>query len=122
MGERIMMKTNKGFTLVELLVVMAIIAILAVVAVPRFAAVTDGAKRSAVTQNFNSLRGAASMYLAQYGKSASSISDLSPYMDTDLSNAATATPKGAVYTMSSKVLHASISLGTGGVNLTIKLE
>jgi prepilin-type N-terminal cleavage/methylation domain-containing protein len=120
MGERIIMKTNKGFTLVELLVVMAIIAILAVVAVPRFAAVTDGAKRSAVTQNFNSLRGAASMYLAQYGKSAEEIKDLTPYMDTDLS--AKVTPKGAVYTMTGSVLQASISLGTGGVALSIKLE
>ncbi|WP_130807162.1 competence type IV pilus major pilin ComGC [Senegalia massiliensis] len=40
-------KDNKGFTLVELIVVLAILGIIAVIAVPRFIGVQDGAKKTA---------------------------------------------------------------------------
>ena len=42
------MKTNKGFTLIELVVVIAVLAILSAVALPRFAELSDSAHSSSV--------------------------------------------------------------------------
>lgn len=47
---------KKGFTLIELMIVLAIIAILAVVLVPKAAALKSTAKSSGVTTNVNSVR------------------------------------------------------------------
>lgn len=41
---RKILKSNKGFTLIELIVVIAILAILAAIAIPRFSGFTDKAK------------------------------------------------------------------------------
>lgn len=58
---------HKGFTLVEILIVVIILAILAAIVVPQFAASTDDAKDSAIDTNLANLRGALDLYYQQHG-------------------------------------------------------
>jgi len=58
------MKLRKGFTLVELLVVVAIIGILVLIAVPRFQSMTEGARRRTVEANHRIIVSAITMYIA----------------------------------------------------------
>lgn len=60
------MKKN-GFTLIELMIVIAIIALLAAVALPKFAGVTDDAKAAQVRSDLSVLRTSLSMYNAKFG-------------------------------------------------------
>lgn len=59
----IKMRNQKGFTLVELLVVVVIIGILASVAIPNFVGAQDKAKNSAVQSNVHTVQ----MAVEQYG-------------------------------------------------------
>ncbi len=56
---------KKGFTLVELVVVIAILGILAAIAVPRFANSQKNAAVSAHNANVRTLEGAANMFIAE---------------------------------------------------------
>lgn len=58
--------SQKGFTLVEILIVVIILAILAAIVVPQFAASTDDAKDSALDTNLANLRGALDLYYQQH--------------------------------------------------------
>jgi general secretion pathway protein G len=58
--------TEKGFTLVELLIVVIILAILAAIVVPQFSATTTDAQSSALRSNLASIRGAIDLYSQQH--------------------------------------------------------
>jgi len=61
------LKNRKGFTLIELIVVIAILGILASIAVPRLGGFTDSANKRAHEANIRIIKGAAQMLIADKG-------------------------------------------------------
>jgi general secretion pathway protein G len=60
-------KSQCGFTLVELLIVVVILAILAAILVPQFSSATDDAKLSSLDSNLANIRSATELYYQQHG-------------------------------------------------------
>ncbi|MBK7654104.1 MAG: type II secretion system protein [Betaproteobacteria bacterium] len=58
---------QKGFTLVELLIVAIILAVLAAIVIPQFSSSTADAKESALDADLNVMRSAIELYRAQHG-------------------------------------------------------
>lgn len=67
-GSKLKRYFNKGFTLVELLIVVIILAILAAIVVPQFASTTDDARASAADSTLANLRAAIDLYYQQHGE------------------------------------------------------
>ena len=59
---------NKGFTLVELLIVVIILALLAAIVVPQFASSTDDAKLASLDTTLTNVRSAVDLYFQQHGE------------------------------------------------------
>lgn len=60
-------KRVKGFTLVELLIVVIILAVLASIVVPQFSSSTDDAKDAALRSTLTEMRNAIELYYHQHG-------------------------------------------------------
>jgi general secretion pathway protein G len=61
-----MRNVNRGFTLVEILIVVVILGILAVVVIPQFVGASESANASSLSQNLQLIRGQLELYQAQH--------------------------------------------------------
>ena len=61
-----MKKTQKGFTLIELMIVVAIIGILAAIAIPKFAQMMEKSREGATKGNVGALKSAISIYMGDW--------------------------------------------------------
>jgi general secretion pathway protein G len=73
---RITNRKHRGFTLVELLVVLSILALLLTLAVPRYFNSIEKAKDATLKQDLNTLRESIDKYYADNGKYPNSLDDL----------------------------------------------
>jgi len=62
-------RSNKGFTLVEIMIVVVIIGLLAAMAIPAFQKVRASSQDKTVLNNMRQLGGAADQYFLEYGTS-----------------------------------------------------
>ena len=63
-----MMHTHKGFTLVELLIVVIVLGILAAIVVPQFSDASTDAKLSSLKTNLQTIRGQTELYNIQHNE------------------------------------------------------
>jgi prepilin-type N-terminal cleavage/methylation domain-containing protein len=71
-------KDQRGFTLVELIVVMAILVLLGTLAVPQFRMVLADAREDANTTNLNMLQNAVDIYISAEGLDPAEVDDFQP--------------------------------------------
>lgn len=69
-------RNNKGFTLVEIMIVVVIIGLLAAMAIPAFQKVRTESQKKAVTNNIRQLTAAADQYFLEKGTTAVATVDL----------------------------------------------
>ena len=79
-----------GFTLISMLIVVAIIGVLATIAVPKFNSVMASANTAKVKADLSAIDSAIAVYELDYGKPPRKFEDLQAYIDTET----TKPPKG----------------------------
>lgn len=107
-------KKRKGFTLIELVIVVAIIGILALMVIPQFNNVTKDAKVKTYEANCQVVVSAYAMYQAgNEGKLPTAGTDLDPYINGGFA-ALNDKPSGATYSISSTGVFTATYTDDGG--------
>jgi general secretion pathway protein G len=92
-------RRNKGFTLIEILIVVIILGILAAIVIPQFSNASTAAKTSAVTSTAQSLRSQIALYKLQHNDTLPGTSASTPSFWTLMTTQTDAT--GAAWTTAS---------------------
>lgn len=107
---KMFMKNKKGFTLVELMVVVVILGILVAIAVPVYNATTSNAETRACQANIRTLNGTCSQYRIDKNAYPSALTDL--VSNGYLTSVPTCPTAGATYTYSSSTGRTVCSVAT----------
>ena len=115
-----MKKSNKtykaGFTLVEIMIVVAIIGLLAAIAIPNFVKARATSQANACINNLRQIDGAANQFALEKGRSTGAAitltSDLTPYIKLNSANKIPGCPAGGSYTDAAVGNNPTCSLST----------
>jgi len=88
---RTALTNRKGFTLVELLVVVAIIGVLAAIAIPKFTSASESARGAKIQADLRTIDSAISIYYASAGSNPDAIASLVTSLIATTPSAPTAT-------------------------------
>jgi type IV pilus assembly protein PilA len=129
--KKLLRKRNKGFTLIELMIVVAIIGILAAIAIPNFLRFQLKAKSSEGKVNIAAIRVAENSYYGEYvtfvgaaaSPAAAGVGQKQPFVDTELATVGAGfnvlgwEPEGDIYFSYAAVVQNAV--GTPSHNFTI---
>jgi prepilin-type N-terminal cleavage/methylation domain-containing protein len=106
-----------GFTLVEIMIVVAIIGLLAAIAIPNFVKARASSQANACINNLRQIDGAAQQWALERGQSTGAAifypNDLTPYIKLNSASSIPPCPAGGTYTDPTVGGNPQCSLGTG---------
>lgn len=105
-----------GFTLVEIMIVVAIIGLLAAIAIPNFVTARQSAHAKACINNLRQIDAAANQFALERGRSTGDVinypTDLLPYIKLNSAGSIPPCPAGGTYTLANVGTNPVCSLGS----------
>ncbi|MGH7952611.1 MAG: type II secretion system protein [Limisphaerales bacterium] len=110
------LRKKAGFTLVEIMIVVAIIGLLAAIAIPNFVRARATAQANACINNLRQIDGAIQQWALENGKKSSDTvtypDDVSPYIKLNANGSCPGCPAGGTYSTSTVATNPVCSLGS----------